>query len=104
MPRSRRCGVKMRPVAVTELQSLSASAWEALVEEEDVVVTSSGRVIAILSAATASTLEETLADRRQAQALLAVARMQREARDTGLDRWNLEEVNAEIDALRRSRR
>ena len=94
----------MRPVAVTELQSLSASAWEALVEEEDVVVTSSGRVIAILSAATASTLEETLADRRQAQALLAVARMQREARDTGLDRWNLEEVNAEIDALRRSRR
>ena len=94
----------MRPVAVTELQSLSASAWEALVEEEDVVVTSSGRVIAILSAATASTLEETLADRRQAQALLAVARMQREARDTGLDRWNLEEVNAEIDALRQSRR
>ncbi len=93
----------MKLVPVTELHSLSASAWEALVEEEDVVVTSSGKVIAILSAATASTLKGTLADRRQAHALLAVARMQREARDAGLDRWSLEEVNAEIDDLRRSR-
>lgn len=75
----------MRLVPVTELQSLSASDWEARVEEEDVVVTSDGRVIAILSSATASTLDRTLADRRQARALLAVARMQREARDTGLD-------------------
>ena len=93
----------MRLVPVTELQSLSAAAWKALVEEEDVVVTTSGKVIAILSAATGSTLESALADRRQERALLAVAAMQREARHAGLDRWGLEEVNAEIDALRRSR-
>ena len=79
------------------------SAWEALVERGDVVVTSNGKVVAILSAATGSTLERTLADRRQALALLAVASMQREARNAGLDRWSLERVNAEIDALRRSR-
>ncbi len=93
----------MRLVPVTELQSLSAAAWKALVEEEDVVVTSSGQVIAILSAATGSTLESALADRRQARAIQAVARMQRQARDAGLDRWGLEEVNAEIDDLRRGR-
>ena len=90
----------MRLVPVTKLQGLSASAWEALVEEEDVVVTSCGKVIGILSAAT---LEGTLTDRRQARALLAVASMQREARNAGLDRWSLEKVNAEIDAARRSR-
>lgn len=93
----------MRLVPVTELQSLSASAWEALVEEEDVVVTSDGKVIAVLSAASAPNLEEVLADRRQARALLAVARMQREARNAGLDQWSLERVNAEINDLRRSR-
>ncbi len=93
----------MRSVTVPELQTMPASAWEALVEQGRVVVTSSGQVIAILSAATGSTLEKTLADRRQARALLAVARMQRQAREAGLDRWSLEEVNAEIDDLRRSR-
>lgn len=93
----------MRLVAVAELQSLAASGWKALVEEGDAVVTSDGKVIAILSAASASNLEETLADRRRARALLAVASMQREARDAGLDRWSLERVSAEIDDLRRHR-
>ncbi len=93
----------MRSVTVPELQTMPESAWEALVERGDVVVTSNGKVVAILSAASASTLESTLANLRQGRALLAVARMQREARHAGLDRWSLEDVNAEIDDLRRSR-
>lgn len=93
----------MRSVSLHELQGLSASAWEALVEDEDVVVTSKGRTLAILSAASDSTLEGTLADLRQSRGLLAVARMQSAARNAGLDTWSLERVNAEIDDLRRSR-
>lgn len=93
----------MRSVTIRELQRLPASAWKATAEQDDVVVTSDGKPIAVLSAATASTLDGTLADLRQARALLAVARMQREARDAGLNRWSLERVNAEIDKSRRSR-
>ena len=93
----------MRSVTIRELQSLPASSWKAATEKEDLVVTSGGKPIAILSAATASTLDGTLADLRQARGLLAVAKIQREAREAGLDRWSLEMVNAEIDESRRSR-
>lgn len=92
----------MRSVTIRELQSLPASSWKSAAEE-DMVVTSGGKPIAILSAATASTLDGTLADLRQARGLLAVAKMQREAREAGLDRWSLRMVNAEIDESRRNR-
>ena len=93
----------MQSMTVRELQSLQASSWKAATEQDDVVVTSDGKPIAVLSTTTADTLEGMLADLRQARALLAVARMQRKARDAGLDRWSLDRVNAEIDAVRRSR-
>ena len=67
------------------------------------VVTSNGKPIAVLSATTASTLEASLAALRQARAQLAVAAMQRRARETGADRLTFEEVDVEIDAVRRSR-
>ena len=93
----------MEFVSVRELRSRSAAVWRSLAREKDIVVTSNGKPIAVLSATTASTLEASLAALRQARAQLAVAAMQRRARETGADRLTLEEVNAEIDAVRRSR-
>ena len=91
------------PRSVRELRSRSAAVWRSLARERDLVVTSNGKPIALLSVTTASTLEASLAALRQARAQLAVAAMQRRARETGADRLTLEEVNAEIDAVRRSR-
>ena len=93
----------MEFVSVRELRSRSAAVWRSLAREKDLVVTSNGKPIAVLSATTASTLEASLAALRQARAQLAVAAMQRRALETGADRLTLEEVNAEIDAIRRSR-
>ena len=93
----------MEFVSVRELRSRSAAVWRSLAREKDLVVTSNGKPIAVLSATTASTLEASLAALRQARAQLAVAAMQRGALETGADRLTLEEVNAEIDAIRRSR-
>ncbi len=93
----------MEFVSVRELRSRSAAVWRSLAREKDIVVTSNGKPIAVLSATTASTLEASLAALRQARAQLAVAAMQRRALETGADRLTLEEVNAEIDAIRRSR-
>ena len=90
-------------VSVRELRSQSAEVWRTLAREKDLVVTSNGKPIALLSATTASTLEESLTALRQARAQIAVAAMQRRARETGADRMTLDEVNAEIDASRRSR-
>lgn len=91
-------------VSVRELRTRSAAVWDALAEEKDLVVTSNGKPIAVLSATTASTLEASLAALRQARAQLAVAAMQQRARETGAGRLTLEEVNAEIEATRRQRR
>lgn len=93
----------MEFVSVRELRSRSAAVWSSLAREKDLVVTSNGKPIAVLSATTASTLEASLAALRQARAQLAVGAMQRSARETGADRMTLEDVNAEIDAVRRSR-
>ncbi len=91
-------------VSIRELRSHSAAVWEALADAKELVVTSNGKPVAVLSAATASTLEATLAALRQARAQLAVVEMQRQARQAGLDRWTLDEVNAEINETRRQRR
>ena len=90
-------------VSIRELCSRSAAVWRSLAREKDLVVTSNGKPIAVLSATTASTLEAPLAALRQARAQLAVAAMQQRARETGADRLTVEDVNAEIDVVRRSR-
>ena len=90
-------------VSVRELRSRSAHVWQSLAQAKDLVVTSNGKPIAVLSATTASTLEASLAALRQARAQLAVAAMQQRARETGADRLTLDEINSEIDAARQAR-
>jgi len=87
----------------TTIKRRLAEVWRSLAREKDLVVTSNGKPIAVLSATTASTLEESLAALRQARAQIAVTAMQRRAGETGADRMTLDEVNAEIDAARRAR-
>ena len=93
----------MEFVSVRDLRSRSAAVWRSLAREKDLVVTSNGKPIAVLSATTASTLDTSLAALRQARAQLAVAAMQQRAREAGADRLTLEEINAEISAARQHR-
>ena len=91
-------------VSVRELRTQSAAVWDALSKEKDLVVTSNGKPIAVLSATTAPTLEASLAALRQARAQLAIAAMQQRAQETGSDKLTLDDVNAEIEAVRLQRR
>ena len=93
----------MEFVSVRDLRSRSAAVWRSLAREKDLVVTSNGKPIAVLSATTASMLDTSLAALRQARAQLAVAAMQQRAREAGADRLTLEEINAEISAARQHR-
>jgi len=94
----------MNFISVRELRNQSATVWKTLAVEQDLVVTSNGKPIAVLSATTGSTLDASLTALRQARAQLAVEAMQQRARDVGADNLPLDHVNAEIDASRRSRR
>ena len=94
----------MEFISIRDLRSRSAAVWNSLTEKQDLVVTSNGKPVAVLSAATASTLDATLTALRQARAQLAVINMQRRAQAAGLDQWSLDEINAEINEARRQRR
>lgn len=61
------------------------------------------QAIALLSATSPETFDETLAALRQAEALRAIESMQQSAREAGADRLSPDEINAEIAAVRRRR-
>ena len=93
----------MRFVSVRELRERSASIWKALGEEKDMVITSNGKPIALLSATSGESLEESLRALRRARAQAAAAAMQGASLKAGSDRMSLDDINAEIDAARADR-
>lgn len=90
-------------ISVRQLRTETAAVWEALAAAKDLVVTSNGKPIAVLSATSAAELEASLAALRQARAQLAVTAMQERARETGADRLTQDDINAEIEAVRSQR-
>lgn len=93
----------MKFVSVRDLRGKSADIWRDLPVEREMVVTSNGRPIAVLSAVTESNLEESLAAFRRVRAIEAVAALQRESVARGTDKLTEDDVNAEIAAVRSAR-
>jgi antitoxin (DNA-binding transcriptional repressor) of toxin-antitoxin stability system len=93
----------MRFISVRELNTKPKEVW-AKIKDEEVVVTSNGKPIALLSAVTEETLDKTLRAIRRSRALLGLEEMQKRSMETGLDRLTDSEVEYEIRAVRRGRR
>ena len=66
-------------------------------------MTSNGKPIALLSATSDATLEESLVALRRARAQAAATAMQQASLKAGSDRVSLEDINAEVDAVRAAR-
>jgi antitoxin (DNA-binding transcriptional repressor) of toxin-antitoxin stability system len=94
----------MKFISVRDLRGKSAEVWRDLPVEREVVVTSNGRPIAILSAVSESNLEESLSAIRQARAIEAVMSLQRRSVERGLDGMTMEEIDAEVKAVRQKRK
>lgn len=94
----------MKFLSVRDLRSKSAEVWQGLTTEREMVVTSNGRPIAILSAVTEETLEETMAAIRRSRAVAAVSEIQRQSVRKGKDVLTPAEIDAEIASVRQSRR
>ena len=93
----------MKFVSVRDLRGKSAQLWKELPGEGEMIITSNGRPIAILAAISESNLEESLSAFRQARAVEAVAALQRRSVEQGTDRMSMDEINAEIKAVRKKR-
>ncbi len=93
----------MRFVSVRDLRNRTAKVWDDLGREQDLVVTSNGKPVALLSSISEETLEERLAESRRSRALAAVEALQRASLRSGKDRLTPQEIEAEIAAVRRAR-
>lgn len=93
----------MRFLSVRDLRSKSAQVWQDLPAERELIITSNGRPIAILAAINESNLEESLAAFRQVRAVEAVASLQLISARQGTDTISMDDVDAEIRAVRKNR-
>jgi antitoxin (DNA-binding transcriptional repressor) of toxin-antitoxin stability system len=93
----------MKFITVRDLRGRSGQVWNKLAREREVILTSNGKPIAILSAVTEDTLEESLAAVRRARAIAAVETLQQKSVKAGTDRLSSKEISAEIRAARKAR-
>ncbi|MCF8146619.1 MAG: type II toxin-antitoxin system Phd/YefM family antitoxin [Deltaproteobacteria bacterium] len=94
----------MRFLSVRDLKAKSSQVWRELPLEKEMIVTSNGKPIAILSSIDEKNLEEVLNSFRRARAVEAVASIQYESLQKGTDSISMDEIESEIAAVRAERR
>ena len=94
----------MKFLSVRDLKTKSSQVWKELEGQKEMIVTSNGRPIALLSSVNENNLEQVLTAFRRARATNALASIQYESTEKGTDRISLDEINDEIGAVRSKRK
>ena len=94
----------MRFLSVRDLKTKSSQVWKELAEQKEMIVTSNGRPIALLSSINENNLEQVLTAFRHARATNAVASIQYESTQKGTDKISMDQINAEIGVARSKRK
>ena len=94
----------MKFLSVRDLKTKSSQVWKELPDQKDMVITSNGRPIALLSSINEDNLEQILSAFRQARAIQAVTSIQYNSVRKGTDKITLEEINNEIKSVRSKRK
>jgi len=95
--------VDVKFISVRELRGRSAEVWRRLGKEGELVITSNGKPIALLTPTDEDNFEDSLRELRRVRAMDAIATLQRRSVARGLDRLSSEQIDAEIAATRKSR-
>ncbi len=94
----------MKFLSVRDLKTKSSQVWKELPDQKEMVITSNGRPIAILSSISENNLEQVLSAFRRARAVEAVASIQYESVRKGTDKMTVAEINNEIKMVRSKRK
>lgn len=94
----------MKFLSVRDLKTKSALVWKELPNQKDMVITSNGRPIAILSSITEDNLEQVLSSFRQTRAMQAVNAIQYDSERKGTDIISMDEIDDEIKSARSKRK
>ncbi len=93
----------MKFVTVRDFRSKSAQVWKQLRKEDEMVITSNGKPVALLTALSDENLEQTLKSIRKVKATAAVTSMQLRSVQKGTNTLKINEINSEIAAVRKGR-
>ncbi|MCP4164347.1 MAG: type II toxin-antitoxin system prevent-host-death family antitoxin [Chloroflexi bacterium] len=93
----------MNLITVRDLRIRPGEVWQRLRKEQDLVLTSSGRPIALLIDLEGENVEEVLLAMRCARAQMAVSRIRQRAAQQGVDKLSANEIQTEIDTARGER-
>ena len=94
----------MKFLSVRDLKTKSSQVWKDLPEQKEMVVTSNGRPIALLSSINGNNLEQVLTAFRRARATNALASIQYNSIQKETDMISMDEINTEIGAIRSKRK
>ncbi|MBW1785917.1 MAG: type II toxin-antitoxin system Phd/YefM family antitoxin [Deltaproteobacteria bacterium] len=94
----------MKFLSVRDLKTKSSQVWKDLPEQKEMVVTSNGRPIALLSTINENNLEQVLTAFRRARAANALASIQYDSIQKGTDMISMDEINSEIGVIRSKRK
>lgn len=94
----------MKFVSSRELQINPGAVWKRLREEKDLVITTNGKPVGILTFADEDSLEEVLTTLRQGRALSTAARIRQRANEKRLDRLSDYAIETIINRTRTPRR
>ena len=91
----------MKFVTVRDLRLRAAQIWKQLQKEKELVITSNGKPIALLSGVNEDNLETSISALRRSRAVLAVNSIQNQSVRKGKDKISEREIDEEIQAVRR---
>lgn len=94
----------MKFVTIRELRSKIASIRQDLAQAREIVLTVNGRPFAVMTPVSPETVEEEIQAIRRARARVAIDGLRAAARTTGVEKLTMEDIDAEIAAVRRARR
>ena len=93
----------MKFISVRDFRIRPGDVWKQLKVHKDIIITSNGKPIAILSPVEDSNLESSITALRRARALLALEEIQKNSVVRGLDKLTEDEIEKEIKAARLER-
>jgi hypothetical protein len=87
-------------ISINDLKKQSDDQWLKSVDKDDLIVISQGEPVAVLLPVNAKSLEPTLSALRSVRAALAQIALQEAANANGTSGLSLDEIDAEINAVR----
>ena len=94
----------MKFVTVRDFRIRPGAVWSNLEKNEDVVITSNGKPIAILTGVSDVNFDETMKMLRRAKAEIAVSRMRKASFNKSLSKLSQREIESEISSARKARK